>query len=298
MGGLPVVGVNSEPARQTTLERQFVRALGSWQGHLLTQDLGGLACGSLRKYVGDDAGAYVPPAAPAAITDTQSTVTFTGVNLSGRISVIYNETDRMFHTVVPPVTDPAGATPGNFVVRPAIPTANASLRIPYSSVPHAYETTTDALRTKNIAPEWSHYVEPTVFISQTALTDNGTYQFGPIPCLDYGRFYFQIVWSNAAGTRTMQFRLYGKMDNAVWAGAGLIPSPYNIDTFPQYTPTGLVFGSPPFAGGATPATSGIICGRLQDACMYDSLMVEMIVAGDDANNTTVTGYFGLSGAGR
>jgi hypothetical protein len=268
------------------------RLRGNSEPYLWESTLNAVNALGFRKILGVDAGAYVAPAAGA------TTMNYTGVNLAGRTcGVAWNITDRKLYQITT-VTDPAGANPGVITFATPVTVAAGVWVVPYLAVPHAYSTTTDSLRATNIAPEWSHYVEPTVLISQTAATANNTYQFGPIPCLDYGRFYFEIVWSNAAGARTIQFRLYGKMSPTAWAAAGAIPAALNIDSLPQYNAGSLAFGSPPFAGGATPATSGWICGRLQDAAMYDSLMVEMVVTNSDANNTTVTGYYGLSGNAR
>lgn len=272
------------PRVRTVTDGDLIQADGTRQGTAYVHDFGVIDANARRKFVGIDAGAYVSPGAGG------TAITFTGVNLLNRVGkFVFNVTDWMRHEVVS-VVDPAGGAVGTITVRPAIPTASAVFLIPFTSVPHAYATTTDSWRMTNIAPEWSHYVEPTTFISQTSAPANATYQFGPIPCLDYGRAYFQIVWSTA-GTRTAVFNLYGKMDSAAWAGAGAIPASYLINSWPQYTAAGLQFGS-------AAATNGIIVCRFQDASMFDSLMVEMTTAATDGNNTTVTAYYGLAGNGR
>lgn len=255
-------------------------ATGRWTP-FVQSDSSGISIDAARKYAGVDAGVVT-------VTNV-TTLAFTGVNLEGRALYALDVTSGEQHGIAS-VTDPAGATQGTISLDSPLESAGDTVVVAYTAVPHGYSTTTDAIRSQNVAPEWSHYVEPTLFISQTSKPANGTYQFGPLPALDYGRAYFQIVWSTA-GTRTFTFSVFGKMDNGAWAAAGTIPAAYGINGDMTATAAST-------AWGAAGATSGSIVSWTTNKMMFDSYMVEATVAATDGNDSTVTGYYGLSGEAR
>lgn len=113
---------------------------------------------------------------------------------------------------------------------------------------------------------------------------------GPIPCAMYSRIGVQITWSTVAGTRTFQFRCYGKIDSAAWPAAGSIPAAYQIESAADwhYTTSSTTFG-------AAAAANGTLVAWFDDPQPFDSIAIEMIVAGTDANNSTVTATYVLYG---
>jgi hypothetical protein len=267
-----------------------VTARGLQQGVPFIHNLGAVAFDVNRKYVGTDAGAYVSPAAPAAANAPNSMVTFTGVNLVGRVYVLYNVTDHTYHLVTAAV-DPAGGAVGTLTVVPAIPSANAVLRIPFASVPHGYNTAADAIQGLSVNPSQNHLNGPAEALSITADLANGTTQYF-IPCLGYGRVGIEFIWTaNAASVRTLSFHIFGKITDAAWAGIGAIPAAQNCENMFQLTTGSTAWGAA--------AASGRIVGRTQDPVPFRELCVEMTVLLDDnPKTTTVDLWYDLYGGAR
>jgi len=285
IGGISVRSILLEPARQSAVEGQAVTLVSSRQGHLFSHDLGLLPAGVLRKYVGVDAGAYVSPVGAAGPTDTTSAVTFTGVLLVGRVRRLYNVTDDMFHTITT-IVDPAGGVVGTLTVTPAIPSASAVLRIPYAATPFAWNSATDATQTLAVAGDPPRINGPATFLSVgAAVIGNGTTQY-VLPCANYARYSISIVWTSAV-TTTLQFRSYGKHDDALWAVAGAIPATYCIDSLWQYSDTGAQFG-------VAPALTGVLVANMIEPHGYNSIAIEMIAAAS-GDNTPTTGTLTLFG---
>jgi hypothetical protein len=278
------------PARQTTTEGQPVTDLATWQGMPITHDIAHIAFGANRKYVAVDAGAYTSPVGAAGPTDTTSTVTFTGVNLSGRAVLIFNASDRMYHTILTPITDPAGGAVGSMTVTPAIPSASAVLRIPYTDTPHAWNSAADAYQTLAVVGDPPRINGPATFISvNAALAANFQYI---LPCAMYGRYQVEIAWYTA-GTTQVQFNIFGKYSDTAWAALGAIPPGYSQNTKFQ-TVAGVAFGAPPIGGGAL-ATPNILCARMQDPDGFNTLAIEMNSINRDNNAVVVTGTYRLTG---
>lgn len=259
---------------------------GNQPAYLWQSLLGSMAALGFRKTLGTDGGAYVAPAAGG------NQITFTGVDLDGLTPLVaWNVTERRLHLITA-IADPVPPAAGTITLATPVGVANTVWLIPYLSVPHAYTTATDSLRVTNIAPEWSHYAEPTVFINQASQPANNTYQFGPIPCLDYSKVYLQIDWAvSAPGTRVCSWRIYGKMDNAAWPAAGTINDAQDISSWQECTPDSIPWRSPPIATGR------LVCKIITDH-QFDSFMVEAVMSNGSAHNTTILGYYGLSGRGR
>lgn len=236
-----------------------------------------------RKVLNVDAGTYTAVAAGA------TTISYTGVNLANvTCGVVWNVTDHTLHGIVS-VTNPAGATPGVITLDRPINTAAAVLYVPYASLPHAYNSAADAMQTLAVVGDPPRINGPATFISTTAAIANGTTQY-IIPCSLYARQSVQIVWSRAAGTRTIQFNAYGKIDTAAWAAAGAIPAAYLINgaTDWHYTAGSTAFG-------AAAAGSGVILAWTDEPRPWDSIAIEMVVTNTDANNSTVTANYVLYG---
>lgn len=282
------LGISMEPFRYD--DGVPVPLLSMRQGHLLGFDLGTLLSGAMRKYVGVDAGAYVSPAAPAAAGALFSAVTFTGVTLGGRVRRIYNATDDMVHTVDPvSIVDPVGGAVGTMNVYPAIPSANAVLRIPYSSIPFAWNSATDALQTLAVSGDPPRINGPATFLAVNAANiADGTTQY-VLPTANYARQGIQIEWT-CAGATLLTFNAFGKIDDAAWAAAGTINPGRNINAWMQTTPGGVAFGAPPRGG----ATLNVINARIQDPTRWNSIAIEM-TASQSAGNSTVTGTEVLGG---
>ncbi len=277
------------PARQTATEGHPVTDLATWQGMPITHDVAHIAFSANRKYVGVDAGAYTSPVGAAASTDTTSAVTFTGVTLTGRAVLIFNATDRMYHTITT-IVDPAGGAVGTLTVTPAIPSASAVLRIPYTDTPHGWNSAADALQTLAVVGDPPRINGPATFISvNAALAANFQYI---IPCALYGRYQIDITWYTA-GTTQVQFMIYGKYNDAAWAALGAIPAGYSQNAKFQ-TVAGIAFGAPPVGGGAA-ATPNILCARMQEPDGFNSFAIEMNSITRDAVAVVVTGTYRLQG---
>jgi len=236
--GLTARGIILEPGRQGIVEQALVRLLGTKQGHLLTFDIGMLLSGVQRKYIGIDAGAYVAPAAPAGIADLTSSVTFTGVNVTNLVRRIYNVTDDMVHTVVT-VVDPAGGAVGTLTVTPAIPSANAVLRIPFSASPFAWNSATDATQTLPIAACPKGVNGPAALLSNAALAEAAGPYHLYLPVSNYDLLSFQIYWAAFAGD-TYQWDILARLDDQA-AGDWV-----NINT--AFTVNGTALGGAANAG--------------------------------------------------
>lgn len=283
-GGTIMPGALSPPI-VARADQDLVKAWGNWQGVPYGNDIGSIEAMVGRKYVAVDAGAYVSPAVANGGT-AANPITFTGVNLLGRISYIFNVTDRTFHRAVT-VVDPAGGAVGTIVCDPPIRTANSVLRIRFASTPHAWNSATDATQTLAVSGDPPRINGPATFISETTAKDNGPYQW-ILPCANYGRWGFEIIWTANGGTaRTVAWHAFGKINDAVWAAPGAIPAVYNIDTLIQATAGSTAWGAV--------AGSGAIEGRLVDPGPFNSVCFEALVAADDANTTTITAWITLYG---
>lgn len=215
--GLTARGIIMEPERQGIVEKALVRLLGTKQGHLLTFDLGMLLSGVQRKYVGIDAGAYVSPAAPAGVADLTSTVTFTGVLLGNLVRRIYNVTDDMVHTIIPPVVEPAGGAVGTLTVTPAIPSANAVLRIPFSSTPFAWNSATDATQVLPIAASPKGVNGPAWLYSNAALAEGAAAYDMPFAFSNYDTLTVSGYWA-CGGADTYQLDILARIDDLAAPG--------------------------------------------------------------------------------
>ena len=282
-------GADLLTAVQSTLAGPLRQDLGviasdTYNAKLIAQALG------FRKVVGIDAGAYVAP----AVTPSNA-VTFTGVNLLGRVWFLYNVTERKYYRITN-VVDPSGGAVGTLTLETQIATANSLLLIPYTDTPHAWNSAADALQTLAVVGDPPRINGPATFISQTAITANGTYQW-VLPCALYGRFQVQIIWSNAANNpRTFQFRSYGKVDDVAWPvpGGGISTINPTLSCDDKWDPHTLG-GATQF--GAAPAVSGTIVARMLEQTGYNSIAIEAVVAlNDAANASTVTAYVTLYGA--
>ena len=233
----------------------------------------------LRKVVGVDGGAYVYPAVPSNV------VTFTGVNLVGRVWFLYNPTDQTFYRIIA-VVDPAGGAVGTLTLDKQIGTAGTILFIPYSAAPHAWNSAVDAIQSLAVAGDPPRINGPSTFLSVgAAVIGAGTTQY-ILPCANYGRYAISIVWTSAS-TTTLQFRSYGKHDDALWAAAGAIPATYCIDAKWEYSDTGAQFG-------IAPATTGVLVANMIAPKGYNSIAIEMIAAAS-AGFTPTTGTYTLYG---
>jgi hypothetical protein len=213
--GLGAVGKASRimPPRQATVAGHPVTDISNEQGMKIVHDIAAVAFDANRKYVGIDAGAYVSPVAPAAITDTQSVVTFTGTTLLGRSYVLFNCTDRMYHTILTAV-DPAGGAVGTLTVAPAIPSANAVLRIPFTSTPSAMNTAADAMQTIDVVAPPKGVNGPAVLLSNAALVEAmGLVTNIDVPVSNYDLDTIQIFSDCAVGGETYQWDIFGRIDD-------------------------------------------------------------------------------------
>lgn len=243
-----------------------------------------------RKTLPTDAGAYTAVAAGA------TTISYTGVVLAGTgvpagitCGVVWNLTDRTLHSIVS-VTDPAGAVPGVITVATPFATAGAVLLVPYSSLPHAYNSAADAIQSIAVVGDPPRINGPAQFISINGVAVvNNTYQY-IIPCALYGRPQVQIRWA-VNGNTLFQFRSYGKVDNTIaWPAAGSMVAGQCIDSLWQYATGSLAFNSPPTGGAAT----NVINARLQDPHGFDSIAIEMIIS-NQSGTSTVTAFYRLTG---
>ena len=183
------------------------------QGLPTLQDLSSVAFDVNRKYVGTDAGAYVSPVGAAAVDALTSAVTFTGVNLAGRVYLLFSVTDQTYHLVTSAV-DPVPPAVGTLTVAPAIASANAVLRIPYRDVPHAYSTPTDAIRTEPITASPPAVNGPAVLLSNAALTEAGAPTSYSLPAFvaNYDLYTVWISWTGA-GDDTYQWDIRARIDD-------------------------------------------------------------------------------------
>lgn len=280
----PLLYGSTAPRVRTANDGDEIQPDATRQGTPFTYDLGTLDSNARRKFVGVDAGAYVSPGAGG----TQ--ITFTGVNLLGRLAPwIINVTDRMKHEVTA-IVDPAGGAVGTITVRPPIPTASAILILPYTDTPHAWNSAADALQTLAVVGDPPRINGPATFISvNAALAANFQYI---IPCALYGRYQIDITWYTA-GTTQVQFMIYGKYNDAAWAALGAIPAGYSQNSKFQ-TVAGIAFGAPPIGGGAA-ATPNILCARMQEPDGFNSFAIEMNSINRDGVAVVVTGTYRLQG---
>jgi hypothetical protein len=280
------------PARQATVAGQPVTDISTQQGMKIVHDVAQVAFDANRKYVAVDAGAYTSPITAAAATDTTSTVTFTGVNLLGRSYLLFNATDRMYHTILAAV-DPAGGAVGTLTITPAIPSANAVLRIPFTSVPWAINTAADAMQTLAVVGDPPRINGSATFVSTHAAIAAGAQYI--IPCAMYGRYQIDIYWyTDLASVTALSWNIYGKYNNEAWGVLGAQP-PGLLQNTKFQTIAGVAFGAPPVAGGAAFATRQVLCARMQDPDGFDSLCIEMTAINNDANHVIVVGNYRLQG---
>lgn len=202
------------------------------QGIAMAHNLGQLAFDCQRKYVGIDAGAYV---SPVAVNGVQ--VTFTGVNLVGRTVICFNSTDRTYHSIAT-IVDPAGGAVGTFQVSPPIPSANAVLRIPYSSTELAYNTAADATQVIQIAAPPKGVNGPAWLLNNAALADAGgagTDFDMPFFFANYDTLTVSGYWA-CGGADTYQLDILSRIDdlaapgdlvnvNALFLPAGILGVP-------------------------------------------------------------------------
>ena len=254
----------TQPRVRTAADGDLVSADGTRQGTQYVHDFGVLNAGVLRKYVGIDGGAYTPPGAGA------TTISFTGVNLLGRLSkFVINVTDWMRHEVTA-VADPVAPAVGTITIRPAVPTAGALFILPYQSVPHAYETTTDALRMKNIAPEWSHYVEGTVAESLSGAAIGDQTKDIDLPYSDYKTVTVQADWTNNNVAEAIRVDIYGRLaGSTVWRSINAL-----------FTVTGT-------ARGAAVQNGGLTAILTTPPLKLDEIRIEWIKTGAVAGNDTL-----------
>jgi len=287
-GGTIMPGALSPPV-VARADQDLVKAWGNWQGVPYGNDIGSIEAMVGRKYVAVDAGAYVSPVVANGGT-AAAPITFTGVNLLGRISYIFNVTDRTFHRAVT-VVDPAGGAVGTIVCDPPIRTASSVLRIRFASTPHAWNSATDAIQGIAVAGDPPRINGPATFVSvNAALAANFQYV---LPCALYGRYQVDITWYTA-GTTLVQFNIFGKYNDAAWGALNAIPPGYSQNTKFQ-TVAGVAFGAPPIGGGAAGLTANILCARMQDPDGFNSLAIEMNSINRDAVAVVVTGTYRLQG---
>lgn len=228
-----------------------------------------------RKLLGIDGGAVV-------VTDVV-TLSFTGVNLTGKVDTVYDLTTGTEHKISV-VVDPAGGAVGTLTLKQPLWSVLDTVLVPYLSAPHAWNSATDALQTLAVAGDppringWAPFISAT---GAAATWVDGTNIQQVLPVANYGRYGIQIVWSTAAGTRMFTFRSYSKQDDAAWAGVGTIPAGYGCDNVWSYGTGSAHFGDAPVA-------AGIIEAWMNDTKPFNSMAIEVVVSGTDANNSTVT----------
>ena len=189
---------------------QMVRRVLNPQGYGLGVDFGQLWATGYRKIMGTGGvGAFTPP----ATGDT--TVTFTGVNLAGRVLYVIDEASGVLHTVVGAVTDPAPPAVGSFVITPAIQSAAPRLIIPFLDQPHAYSTPTDAIRSEPIIapPRGVNGPATLVDLSGAAITD-GTYTY-PFFMANYGYVSVSAIWTNNDAAERGRLDIEARLDDSV-----------------------------------------------------------------------------------
>lgn len=203
---------------------------------------------------------------------------------------VYNTTDLTWHYV-----NLTSVTTSSFTVSPAITSASSSLVVRFNRAKKAYSSAADAYQVYSTIGDPPRINGPCTLFSgsgNNSTFPNGTTILGggPIPCAMYGRIGIQIVWSTTAGTRTFQFRCYGKIDSDAWPSAGLIPAAYQIESATDwhYTISSTTFG-------AAASANGTIIAWFDDPKPFDSIAIEMIVAGTDANNSSVVATYILYG---
>lgn len=277
-------GYFSPPAQQIIASGQDVRGILNPQGYGQGVDLAVLRALGYRKIVGVGGnGAYTSPAAAGG-----TVVSFTGVNLLGRIVLVFNESDNLVH-VVSNVVDPTGGAAGTFTVFPPVRSATPTLTIPFRDLPYAYNSAADAMQAMLVVGPPPRINGPATFLSVgAAVIGAGTTQY-PIPCALYGGVSFEITWTSA-GTTLLQFNAYAKPSDTAWPAAGTIPAAYNRNLTFSY-PT----GSTQF--GAAPALTGTINADLLLPRGWNSIMIEM-VASVSGGNTPTTGTYTLFGGGK
>lgn len=267
----------------TLLDLVNTRLGGNQSAYLWQSLLSSISGLGFRKILQTDAGAYTAPAAGGNV------ISFTGVNLLGRTPfVAWNLTERRLHLITT-IVDPVPPAVGTITLETPVGAANTVWLIPYLDVPHAWNAALDATQTVAVTGDPPRINGPATFLAVTAaVIGNGTTQY-VLPSAMYARQGIQIVWT-CAGATTLQFNVYGKVDDAAWAAAGTIPQGYRINSWFQHTPAGVAFGAPPIGT----ATANIIEARLQDAGQFNSIAIEM-VATNSAGNSTVTGTYRLAG---
>jgi len=188
------------------------------------------------------------------------------------------------------VVEPAGGAPGTLTVDPPITVANAVLRIPFNSQPHAYNVAVDGYQTYSMNPAQNHLNGPALFVSETAQRANGTHDF-VIQTLGYSFAGVQIVWSTAASTRTFSWSVFGKIDNGAWPAAGAARAPYLANNWFQTLPGGTGWGG---AG----VTGGTLVSRTESRLPFREILIQLTSAATDANSTVLNGWVDLYGGAR
>ncbi|MFH1474870.1 MAG: hypothetical protein ABIG85_03325 [Chloroflexota bacterium] len=195
-----------------------------------------------RKVVGIDEGAYVSPVPPSA------TVAFTGVNLLGRVLLVWNDTERKLHWITS-VVDPVGATPGTLTLDPPIQAAAASLRIPFASIPHGFDLLADGWRNNQLNPPQNHVLGPNDLLAG-AYTDNGGVVVDTVaPVGNFAIWTLHLYWL-CAGAETYQWDLIGRGNADVATPDWVVLGAAWVDV------SGTALGAPAITGTTIIRTNG------------------------------------------
>lgn len=184
----------------------YERFSGNTVEALWLADLAGTFSTGYRKILGIDAGAYTNPAALA------TTINYTGVNLNGRTAgLVFDRTNMKKYRILS-VTDPVPPAAGVITIYGGFAAASTQLIIPYSDVPHSYDTATDADRGILVAAPPPAVNGPAVLLSSAALAEvAGTYNLD-VYVANYDLITVQAFWDAAAGD-TYQFNLWARIDD-------------------------------------------------------------------------------------
>lgn len=99
---------------------------------------------------------------------------------------IFNATDVIFHQV-----NNSTVTTASFAVTPIIPTASASLMIKYNAPTLGLDYATEAYRTYNLNPEYSHVNGPAILVSESNGAQ-GLLTSSDVFCMNYDYVQFQL----------------------------------------------------------------------------------------------------------
>lgn len=230
------------------------------QGYLRSID--SLASNAYQHFLGITVGAYVPPAALG------TAITFTGVNLTGRVSYIWNVTDQLVHRVTN-VVDPVLPAVGTLTISPAVVSANAVFIIPITSIPPGYDLLADANRTNQLNPPQGHSMfDPSLTVTLAAAVPD-TAPFPAFPIGNNNRITVQVEWT-CIGAATWQIDFFLR----AYPAATLC----NINSL--FTVCGTALGVP------TGGTVGLIATINQPIKGYE-FVVQRTGAGAAGNHTMV-----------